>query len=273
VNDYERIARIIRLLDEHHLDQPGLGELAGAAGLSAYHFHRLFTRWAGTTPKEFLQCLTHTHARKMLREGKSVLDTALRSGLSGPGRLHDLCVAIDAASPGQVKSGGTGMTIHYGFVESPFGKTIIGDSDRGVCHLRFAESKTEALQELKDAWPNATLKESSRRAEKIVGNVFSRPQKRGDERPLRAHVNGSEFQLKVWRALTQIPIGNLVSYGSLAQAIGSDGAARAVGTAVGANPLAYLIPCHRVIRETGIVGQYRWGHERKQALIAWEAAA
>ena len=273
VNDFERIARIIRMLDENHADQPSLDDLAREACLSPFHFHRLFTRWAGATPKEFIQCLTHAHARKMLHSGTNVPDAALQSGLSGPGRLHDLCVSIEAASPGELKSGGEGITIRHGMAETPFGQAILGETGRGVCHLRFGDSKKAALRELESEWPNAKLQRDNNRAEQIAKRVFSKSAKRNRSRPLRAFVKGSGFQVKVWRALTMIPVGSLVSYGGLARLIGSDRAARAVGTAVGANPLACLIPCHRVIRETGIVGQYRWGRERKRALIAWEATA
>jgi AraC family transcriptional regulator, regulatory protein of adaptative response / methylated-DNA-[protein]-cysteine methyltransferase len=273
VNDFERIARIIRYLDRYHLEQPSLGELAKFAGLSISHFYRLFTKWAGATPKDFLQCLTHKHARQLLKEGASVLNAAVDSGLSGPGRLHDLCVTVEAATPGEIKDGGQGLRITYGFGSTPFGECIIAETDRGICHLRFIDriGREAALTELKAEWPKAKLKRNDVGARAGATLMFALQHRDALPGQLRVLVKGSEFQLRVWQALVQVPLGKLVSYGQLADAIEAPGAARAVGTAVGANPIAWLIPCHRVIRETGVVGEYRWGRERKRALIAWES--
>ncbi len=275
MNDYERVASVIRLLDTHYVEQPDLAALARGAGLSPFHLHRLFSAWAGVTPKDFLQCLTLAHAKKALREGQSVLDTALASGLSGPGRLHDLCVTLEAASPGEIKSGGAGCTLEAGFAASPFGTCLAARSDRGVCHLSFVEDGREKADwaALCAAWPNARLHRDDGVARGVVAQVFEeRGSSRRGSTALRAFVRGTAFQLRVWRALLQVPPGSLITYGQLAAAIGRPTAARAVGTAVGQNPLAYLIPCHRVIRSTGLLGDYRWGQVRKQAINAWERA-
>jgi AraC family transcriptional regulator of adaptative response/methylated-DNA-[protein]-cysteine methyltransferase len=271
MNHYERIARVIRHLDEHHGDQPDLAALAALAGLSPSHFHRLFSAWAAVTPKDFLQCLTVAHAKALLRRGDNVLQAALGAGLSGPGRLHDLCVTLEAASPGELKAGGAGWTIAAGYAGSPFGRCLVGSGPRGVCHLGFVESADGAPEwaALHDDWPQARLRRDDAQAARIAAQVFARPGAR-DGQPLRASVRGTAFQVRVWRALLQLPPGALVSYGQLAAALGQPSAARAVGTAIGRNPLAYLIPCHRVIRETGVVGGYRWGRERKRAMLAWE---
>jgi len=274
MNDYQRIALVIRYLDEGHTAQPDLATLAGRVGLSPSHFHRLFTAWAGVTPKDFLQCLTVAHAKALLREGESVLDAALIAGLSGPGRLHDLCVSLEAASPGEWKSGGEGWTIVVGLADSPFGRCLIGESPRGICHLSFVETHDGAMElaALAADWPRARLHRDDRAAARLAGRVFERDD-RADARPsLRAFVRGTAFQVRVWRALLALPPGTLVSYGALAASLGRPAAARAVGTAVGRNPLAYLIPCHRVIRETGVIGDYRWGRTRKRAMVAWEGA-
>jgi len=272
MNNYERIAQIIRYLDERHIEQPDLTTLAGRVGLSQFHFHRLFATWAGVTPKDFLQCLTLAHARELLREGDSILDVALESGLSGSGRLHDLCVNLEAASPGELKSGGAGWTISSGFADSPFGKCLIAKSPRGICHLSFVESEKTALAELQKDWPHAKLKRADSGAAQLALRIFARPDDSHSRLALRAFVRGTPFQVRVWRALLQIQPGTLTSYGRLASAIEKPTAARAVGTAVGQNPRAYLIPCHRVIRETGVIGDYHWGPIRKRALIAWESS-
>jgi AraC family transcriptional regulator of adaptative response/methylated-DNA-[protein]-cysteine methyltransferase len=274
MNDYERIARVIRYLDEHHAEQPDLAVLAKRAGLSPFYFHRLFATWAGVTPKDFLQCLTFTRVKESLQAGKSILDAALEAGLSGPGRAHDLCVNLEAASPGEMKSGGAGWTLIAGFIETPFGKCLIAEGPRGICHLGFIEPGTEkaAWDELRENWPNARLRRNDSAIAKIAAQIFTGSARRG-RRPLRAFVQGTPFQLRVWRALVKIPAGHLTTYGRLAEAVGNAKASRAVGSAVGANPVAYLIPCHRVIRETGVIGEYRWGQERKRALVAWENAA
>jgi len=272
MNDYERIARVLRYLDENHTDQPDLATLARHVGLSQHHFHRLFTSWAGITPKDFLQCLTLTHAKEMLRQGKSVLDAAFDTGLSSPSRLHDLCISLEAASPGEVKSGGEGWTISVGFADSPFGKCLVGESHRGVCHLSFVDSgdKDAALEELKAQWPRAKLQRDDIAASKLVNRIFHPTTVKNSQIPLRAFVRGTPFQVRVWRALLQVQHGTLVSYGGLAATVDQPNAARAVGAAVGQNTLAYLIPCHRVIRETGAFGDYRWGRVRKRAILAWE---
>jgi len=276
MNDYERVARIIRHLDENHAGRPDLGELAVLAGLSAHHFHRLFTRWAGVSPKDFLQCLTLVHARGQLRRGATVFDAALDAGLSSAGRLHDLCVTLEAATPGEIKAGGAGWRIEIGFAESPFGLCCAGIGPRGVCHLAFVEDvdRDSAVAPLAEAWPRANITWNDNPVRELVSRVFQSPCASLTKQPanFRAFVRGTEFQLRVWRALLCVPPGVVVSYGQLATAIGRPGASRAVGTAVGSNPLAFLIPCHRVIRETGVIGQYRWERERKRAMLGWEAA-
>jgi AraC family transcriptional regulator of adaptative response/methylated-DNA-[protein]-cysteine methyltransferase len=272
VNDFERIASLIRYLDEHHVEQPSLGDLASAIGLSVSHLHRLFRRWAGVTPKDFLQCLTVEHAKRRLRESASVLDAALDAGLSGPGRLHDLLVSLEAASPGEYKAAGRGLTIDWGVAESPFGACSLGWNARGVCHLAFRPPSVRpgAPPELLESWPNAKLRRNDPGARQHAERVFSRPRQPG--RALRAFVRATPFQLQVWRALLRIPEGSVASYRWTARAVGNPDAARAVGAACGANAIAYLIPCHRVIRETGVVQGYRWGDTRKRALLAWESA-
>jgi len=268
MSDYERIEEIIRYLDGKYVSQPSISELAGILGLSVSHFHRLFKRWAGISPKDFLQCLTLEHAKRRLEASRSVLDAALDAGLSGPGRLHDLCVSLVAASPGEVKSGGSGILVEWGVAESPFGRCSLGWNSRGVCHLAFHDQAPDFPVELLDSWPNARFLRNSREAGRRIKAIFS-----GSETGrISAFVSGSAFQLKVWRALLMIPRGNLAAYSGIASAVGSPGAARAVGSACGANPVAWLIPCHRVILETGAVKGYHWGSIRKKAMLAMEGA-
>ncbi|PYL06262.1 MAG: 6-O-methylguanine DNA methyltransferase [Verrucomicrobia bacterium] len=253
MNDYERIATVIRYLDRHHANQPDLNALAQCVGLSPFHFHRLFSNWAGVTPKDFLQCLTLEHVKTLLREGDTVLGAALNAGLSGPGRLHDLCVTLEAASPGEMKSGGAGLQIEYGFAETPFGEALIAETARGLCHLSFVngEGRNDARELLATDWSNAKLRRTDERARELSQKIFA-PSAANKSRPhLRAFVRGTPFQLRVWRALLRVP----------------------AGAAVGANPLAFIIPCHRVIRETGVLGNYRWDPIRKRAMLGWERAS
>ena len=273
MNDFERVARVIRFLDDHHTGQPRLSDLAAVAHLSESHFHRLFHRWAGTTPKAFLQCLTVEHAKRRLRESASVLDAALDAGLSGPGRLHDLLVTLEAISPGEFKRAGRGLTIEWGWAQSPFGRCSLGWTRRGICHLAFHEVEEEGLRppsELCENWPGADLRRDDPQARRRAKVIFN--QDRRAPIALKALVRATPFQLQVWRALVRIPEGDVASYRSLAILLGAPTAARAVGGACRSNPVAYLIPCHRVIRETGIVKGYRWGDTRKRALLAWEAS-
>ncbi|MEM9159954.1 MAG: methylated-DNA--[protein]-cysteine S-methyltransferase [Verrucomicrobiota bacterium] len=264
---YERIARVIRHLDGNFREQPRLSELAKVAGLSESRFHRVFSEWAGVTPKDFLQCLTSEYAKGLLRRGRSVLDVSLDSGLSGPGRLHDLSVSLEGASPGEIKSGGAGWMIEWGVSRGPFGDFLIAEGPRGLCGIHFLDMRScdEVMDTVKADWPNAIYQRSDRRATEVGDCVFGEDAKMGR---LKAYVKGSEFQVRVWRALLQIPEGALESYGSIASSIGMPKALRAVGTAIGANKLAYLIPCHRVVRESGAIGGYRWGEMRKRAMIA-----
>ena len=274
MNDYERIARVLRFLDRSRAAQPDFATLAREAGLSPFHFHRLFSRWAGITPKDFLRCLTLSHAKALLKRGESVLDAALGAGLSGPVRLHDLCVRLEAATPGEIKSGGAGWTIAAGFAGTPFGTFLVAEGPRGITHLSFplpAKWK-DAVAAIREDWPRARLRREDAVARRWVAQLFGRPGKVGVRAPLRAVVRGSAFQVRVWRALLRVPTGALVSYGRLAEAAGCPRAARAVGTAAGENRLAWLVPCHRVIRETGALGNYRWDPVRKRAMLAWESA-
>ncbi|MBK1880369.1 methylated-DNA--[protein]-cysteine S-methyltransferase [Pelagicoccus mobilis] len=273
MSDYERIASIIRFLEREQIEQPSLAALSEYAGLSRHHLHRLFSSWAGVTPKDFLQCLTAERAKELLLKGSSVLDTSYEVGLSGPGRLHDLCVNLEAATPGEIKSAGAGWDIVYGFAESPFGRFLAAESPRGICHLSFGDEgrETEAVAQLRGEWEAAAFSRDDSWANDLSTQIFSVSEAAKAKHPLRALVRGSEFQLLVWRALLRIPHGELVSYGALAEELDKPKAARAVGNAVGKNQLAYLIPCHRVIRETGVVGNYRWGSIRKRAMLVWEA--
>ena len=273
MNDYDRIASVIRFLDEHHREQPSIERLAAHIGLSPHHFHRLVARWAGTTPKHFLQCLTFAHAKEALRAGTDVLGSPLASGLSGRSRRHDLCVKFETASPGEVKAAGEGWTIKAAFGESPFGICLVGQSPRGICHLSFVEStdKHAAASAIVSDWPRAAVHWDSK-VSQVIDFIFEPVAAVHRGVPLRILVRGTKFQLNVWRALLRIPQGSLTSYGKLAEQLGDRNAARAVGSAVGKNALAYLIPCHRVIRETGFLGDYRWGLSRKKAIVAWEHA-
>ncbi len=273
MSDYERIAKLIRYLDQKQGEQPSLAELAAFVGLSPHHLHRMFSSWAAITPKDFLQCLTAAKARERLRAGKSVLDTSLEVGLSGPSRLHDLCLNLEGATPGEIKSGGAGWEIKVGFTETPFGLACLAESPRGICHLSFLEAseKGATLYRLQQDWFAAAFLRDDDWAAVLGRSVFLTSAISREKVPLRALVRGTDFQVRVWQALIQVPVGSLVSYGRLAEVVGKPLASRAVGTAVGRNELAYLIPCHRVIRETGVIGNYRWGRTRKQAIIAWES--
>lgn len=276
MNDYERVARIIDYLGEHFREQPDLDSLAAVAGLSPSHFHRLFHRWAQTTPKRFVQHLTALEATKLLRSGNPVLETALDVGLSGPGRLHDLCVNIEAASPGEIGSGGAGWKITAGFCNTPFGHALLASGPRGLCKLSFLASSDEEEQEwtrMKELWPAAICLRDDQLAKSLVASIFQIPAKQGDRQPLKLLVKGTAFQMKVWRSLIEIPAGETRSYAKLAEAIGSPAASRAVGSAVGSNPLAFIIPCHRVIHSSGAIGNYHWGTTRKKAILAWECSA
>ncbi|MBI3543607.1 MAG: methylated-DNA--[protein]-cysteine S-methyltransferase [Deltaproteobacteria bacterium] len=270
-SDYRRVEQAIRYLESRRLAQPSLAEVARASSMSEFHFQRLFTRWAGVSPKRFLQFLTAEHARERLRESRaSVLDVAYECGLSSAGRLHDLLVSVDAMTPGEVKARGGGLELGYGVAESPFGDCFVATSARGLVGLTFLGeglTRAQALAELRERWPGARLAEAPRLAKTVAGQVFSAKQKGGG---LKLLVAGSRFQLKVWEALLRIPSGHVVSYGDLARWIDAPRAARAVGSAVAENPIAYLIPCHRVIRESGVIGEYRWGTTRKKAILGWE---
>lgn len=263
------MAEVIHYLNDHYTEQPSLDELAQVAGLSPYHFQRKFTDWVGVSPKSFLQHLTFKAARIRLCRGERVDRTAWATGLSGPSRLHDLCVVLEAASPGEIKSGGAGLAITYGFGFTPFGKCLAGTSARGIVYLGFVDgNEQDALNEIRSNWPRAEFVRNDRDIRVIFDQVFSVAD--AANKTLRGYVQGTKFQLRVWRALLNIKPGMLMTYGQLAAAIGRPNAARAVGAALGANPLACLIPCHRVIRNDGMAGGYHWGVGRKQVMLMRE---
>lgn len=269
--DYERIGRAIAYLRRHADHQPDLAAVARHVNLSEHHFQRLFTRWAGVSPKRFVQYLTLENAKSRLAGPGSVLDLAGAVGLSGPGRLHDLFVTLEAMSPGEYRAGGAGLAIRYGVHESPFGPALLAVTARGICGLHFVAGDQDGAARLRREWPEAELRQDVAGTAPVVERIFQ-PLAAAAGRPLALLVKGSNFQVKVWRALLELPPGSLTSYGRLAARIGAPGSARAVGGAIGANPIAWLIPCHRVIRETGLLGGYRWGPDRKAAMLGWEAA-
>ncbi len=269
--DFARIARAIRHIDEHFREQPRLEDVAAHASLSEFHFNRLFRRWAGVTPKQYLAAVTGAAARDALAGQASVLDAALTVGLSGPGRLHDLVVTLDAMTPGEIKAQGLGTTIRYGFSNTPFGRAIFAQTPRGLSHLAFVEPNADAaaLAELQTAAPRATFERDDSAARVLATRIWSGWGREGA--PLQISIGGTNFQLKVWQALLQLGARDPTSYSEIADAIGSARSMRAVGSAVGANPVAYLIPCHHVLRKSGALGGYRWGEDRKRAMLAWEA--
>jgi len=267
-DDYLRIEQAILYLEKHYKDQPSLEDVASNIGLSEYHFQRLFTRWAGVSPKRFLQFLTKENAKDLLNRSENLLDTTHQSGLSSLGRLHDLFVNTEAVSPGEYKSRGVGVTIRYGIHPSPFGKCLIATTDRGICHLSFVQtSEGDAIDDLVADWAQAEMIEDYRSTSSIVEPIFDLNSR---SKPLNIHLRGTNFQLKVWEALLQIPAGTVTTYEGIATRIRKPGAVRAVGTAIGHNPIAVLIPCHRVIRKVGEFGNYRYGTLRKKALLARE---
>jgi AraC family transcriptional regulator, regulatory protein of adaptative response / methylated-DNA-[protein]-cysteine methyltransferase len=269
--DYQRIEQAILYLENHYKEQPSLEEVAANIGLSEYHFQRLFTRWAGVSPKRFLQFLTKQGAKDLLSRSENLLDTTHQVGLSSLGRLHDLFVTTEAVTPGEYKTGGEGVTIRYGIHLTPFGKCLIGLTERGICHLGFVTgSEGEAIDGLVGEWKEASMIEDYRSTAALVGPIFDLRYGTRIKQPLTLHLRGTNFQLKVWEALLQIPAGTATTYEGLAQRIGKPNASRAVGSAVGHNPVAVLIPCHRVIRKVGDFGNYRYGELRKKALLTRE---
>jgi AraC family transcriptional regulator, regulatory protein of adaptative response / methylated-DNA-[protein]-cysteine methyltransferase len=271
--DYERIEQAILFLERNYRSQPGLNEIAESLGLSEYHFQRLFTRWVGISPKRFLQFITKEHAKEMLEASSSILDASYQAGLSGPGRLHDLFVVTEAVTPGEFKNRGEGLTIDYGFHPSPFGECLIATTARGVCYLAFVEDRDydKALLEVITHWKKAKVKENIVSTRPLAHQIFTFSQKALTE-PLHLHLTGTNFQLKVWEALLRIPSGHVVAYEDLARLVGEPNAARAVGAAIGRNPVPVIIPCHRVIQKVGKFGNYRYGAARKKALLGWEMA-
>ncbi len=269
--NYDRIENAIHFIYDNFREQPSLEEIAEYVHLSPFHFQRLFKEWAGVTPKKFLQYTSIEHAKKVLRQGNGTLfDATLETGLSGTGRLHDLFVAIEGMTPGEYRNGGENLSINYSFATSPFGSICIGSTEKGICHLSFIGSEDAGLAELKERFPNAIYREGVDQAQLNGLKIFNHD---WDALPkVKLHLRGTDFQLKVWESLLKIPEGNLTTYGDLAQSIRRPGASRAVGSAIGNNPVAFLIPCHRVIRATGNIGEYHWGSSRKAAILGWEAA-
>ncbi|HEY2276111.1 MAG TPA: bifunctional helix-turn-helix domain-containing protein/methylated-DNA--[protein]-cysteine S-methyltransferase [Steroidobacteraceae bacterium] len=268
--DFRRIARAIRFIDAHYREQPRLATIAASAGLSEFHFNRLFRRWAGVTPRQYLAFLTARAARGVLDQNTSVLEAAYAVGLSGPGRLHDLLVTLDAVTPGELKARGAGLEIRYGFSPTPFGTAMIARTARGVCHLGFEDRRGEraAHAALAARWERANLTRSDHDAQRTALEIFGAGRGSGSA-PLRLAVRGTNFQLKVWQALLEVGSDGPTTYRTVAKAAGVPGAERAVGNAVGANPVAWLIPCHNVLRADGSLGGYQWGVERKRAMLAW----
>ena len=270
--DYQRIEQAILYLEKNAHSQPELSEIANAAGLSEFHFQRLFTRWAGISPKRFLQFLTKENAKELLDRSENLLDTTLQVGLSSLGRLHDLFVTTEAVTPGEYKSRGAGLTIRYGLHATPFGKCLIGVTERGICQLGFIQSSEgDALDEMVENWKQARMIEDHNATAPLIAPIFDLD--RRGETALHLHLRGTNFQIKVWEALMHITPGSVTTYEQIAKKIGRPGAARAVGNAVSHNPIAVLIPCHRVIRKLGEFGNYRYGTARKKALLVRELAA
>lgn len=268
---YDVIARAISYIEKNFKEQPTLDEIAKEVNLSPFHFQRVFTEWAGVSPKQFLQYINVAYAKNLLKEKQVTLfDAAIETGLSGTGRLHDMFIKIEGMTPGEYKNGGEKLSINYSFADTPFGSVIIASTGRGVCYIAFFDDGATAFELLQRRFPNAKFHQRSDELQKDALGIFSEDWSQMND--IKLHLKGTPFQIKVWEALLKIPSGGLTTYSSLANLLNHPKASRAVGTAVGDNPVAYLIPCHRVIRSTGVFGQYHWGTSRKTAMIGWEAS-
>ncbi|WP_323970846.1 bifunctional transcriptional activator/DNA repair enzyme AdaA [Aeromonas hydrophila] len=272
MSDYARIADAIRFIASQVARQPTLDEIAAHVHLSPFHFQRLFSRWAGVTPKRYLQVLTLERAKALLQESRPLLEVADTLGLSSGSRLYDHFVQLEAVTPGEYKQRGAGLIIEHGVHDTPFGQAFVALTPRGICNFSFLDDQAPQapLTSLAQSWPEAELREAPSRTQNVINTMFDSSKKA--DRPISLHVSGTNFQISVWRALLQIPPAKVVSYAQVASAVGNPKAARAVGLAVGANPVALMIPCHRVIQQNGKLGGYHWGETRKQAIHAWEAA-
>nr|WP_315244648.1 methylated-DNA--[protein]-cysteine S-methyltransferase [uncultured Flavobacterium sp.] len=269
--NYNRIAEAIDYIKTNFKDQPNLDDVAEKINLSPFHFQRLFSEWAGTSPKKFLQYTSLEHAKKLLKKNQATIaETAFETGLSGTSRLHDLFINIEGMTPAEYKNGGKNLTINYSYAESPFGNIIVASTEKGICFMAFAESEAVGFENLNQKFPNAVF---NRKLDLIQQNalfIFQNDWSQLSE--IKLHLKGTDFQLKVWETLLKIPMGQLSTYISIARQIEKPNASRAVGTAIGCNPVAFLIPCHRVIQSSGIFGGYMWGNTRKTAIIGWEGA-
>ena len=269
--NFNRIAEAIDYIGTNFKQQPNLDEVAGKVHLSPFHFQRLFTDWAGVSPKKFLQYISIEHAKKLLKEDQATLfETTYETGLSGTSRLHDLFMNIEGMTPAEYKNGGQSLSINYSFADSTFGNILVASTGKGICHLAFADNENQAFNALKNQFPNASFHQKLDFIQQNALFIFTHDWEKLNE--IKLHLKGTDFQLKVWETLIKIPSGKLSTYGQIAHQIDNPKASRAVGTAIGDNPVAYLIPCHRVIQSTGSFGQYHWGSNRKTAMIGWEAA-
>ncbi len=269
--NYNRIADAIDYITEHFKTQPNLDAVAEKVHLSPFHFQRLFTEWAGTSPKKFLQYISVAHAKKLLKENQVTLfEAAHDTGLSGTGRLHDLFVNIEGMTPAEYKNGGRNLSINYSFAESPFGNILVASTAKGICYMAFADDEPQAFKTLQQHFPNAQFRQVVDLVQQNALYIFTHDWKKLNQ--IKLHLKGTDFQLKVWETLLRIPMGQLTTYGDIARHIENPNASRAVGTAIGRNPVAFLIPCHRVIQSTGVFGGYMWGSTRKTAIIGWESA-
>jgi AraC family transcriptional regulator of adaptative response/methylated-DNA-[protein]-cysteine methyltransferase len=269
--DFDRIRRAIEYIDENFREQPSLNDVAAHVNLSSFHFQRMFTEWSGVSPKQFVQYTSIEYAKRILRESETtLLDTAFAVGLSGAGRLHDLFIKIEGMTPGEYKNGGENLSVNYSFADSPFGTVLVASTPKGVCYMAFADDEADVLNILKSKFPKALYTNTTDRMQQDALLAFSKDRSAPDK--IKLHIKGTAFQMKVWEALLKIPMGNLAAYGDIARSIGHPDAHRAVGTAVGQNPVSFLIPCHRVIQSTGAFGGYMWGPSRKKAMIGWESA-
>ena len=272
MSDYDRIATAIEYIVDHVDDQPSLDDVAKHLSLSPHHFQRLFSRWAGISPKRFLQTLTVQHAKELLEKSSTVMEATHELGLSSSARLHDHFVTLEGITPGEFKSKGEGLSINYGIHDCPFGEVFLATTKRGICHLIFLEQDQrqtdidQAIYEIENKFHGADLQEDQKLTEPLVEKIFLSGK---ENLPLIAV--GTNFQINVWKALLQIPSGQVSTYGAIAKVIGNPKASRAVGSAVGANPISFIIPCHRVIQSTGVIGNYRWGSNRKKAILGWES--